>query len=113
MKRLFYFTFFLFSLTILSYSQVNYNKIYYFYYSLQDEKTKPVNIVWIYNDTCNECHEFTNYYCKENKYLLLNGVYLGYGFVDKVIIKENAVYFQCSRFRKYCDFAKLKENFTP
>lgn len=113
MKRLFYFTLFLFSFTILSYSQVNYNKIYYFYYSLQDEKPKPVNILWIYNDTCNEYHEFTNYGCKENKYLLSNSVYLGYGFVDKVIINEEAVYFQCSRFRKYCDFTKSKEKLTP
>ena len=104
MKKLFYIVLFLFSFSILSYSQVDNNKIYYFYFSFHEDKPAVVNILWISNDTCNECHEFTNYYCKENKYLLSNGIYLGYGYVDKVILKADAVYFQCSRFRKYCDF---------
>jgi hypothetical protein len=117
MKKLFYYILFFSLLTSaagrLVFSQINYNKVYYFYYSIQENSSKTMKFVWVYNDTVNECHEFTSYAGKENKDLLHNATYLGSGFIDEVIIKDGVFYFKCSRFREYCDFKKLKVKITP
>lgn len=100
--------FFLFTTLIVNSQSITSNKIYYFYYSIDldrqyEQNNVPEKRIWIQTDSLNEYHEFTSY-CSKKISDITKITYIGYGFIEDIIIEDGILYFKSNRFWKYIDF---------